>query len=552
MSRPVFTIDDYLRSSVERRPDHFAVIDSGKRLTYTELDLLVDRLARRLLDDGLGRGDRVAIWLERGLLSVVSMLAVARAGGVFVNVSPVLKSPQVRHILMDSGAVFLVGDPIFLRDAQLSDVKITYVKSESSSLPFSERTECLEPLLELVGDEPRPAPIPARAIENDLATILYTSGSTGLPKGIMFSHRNLVVGAEIVSTYLGNTPDDRALALLPFSFDYGLSQVTTMLRVAGTVVIQPSLMPGDILSTLREEKVTGLAMVPPLWPVVLQNRRSLAAEPLTDLRYVTNSGGVVAEAHLAELRSLLPSTRVFLMYGLTEAFRSTYLPPECVDRGPSCIGRAIPGTDILVVGDDGSEVAPGEVGELVHRGPTVAMGYWGDPARTARCYRSNPLAVPEMGDVDRVVYSGDLVRRGEDGFLYFVGRRDAQIKTHGYRVSPEEAESLLLAVSGVREAVVFPEPAPGIGQRIVAVVSTWDGVALSPEAIRAAVKRQAPHYLVPCRVHVVESLPRGANGKVDREGLKNAHRSERGESGGVGGPRDAHRPLLHPAGCSRP
>ncbi len=532
MMRPVFTVDDLLARSAARRPGHVALVDEDVRLSYSELDSRVARLARAFLDDGLERGERVAVWLERSVASVISMLAVARAGGVFVNVSPVLKSPQVSHILRDSRSTRLVGDSLGLGESKLPDVEFAYVTGrDEPKLPFASKVRALDPIFEQGFDEAASIPKEGPAIENDLATILYTSGSTGLPKGIMFSHRNLVAGAQIVSTYLENTCDDRLLAVLPFSFDYGLSQITTMLRVSGTVVIQRSLMPGDILSTLRKERVTGLAMVPPLWPVVLQNRRSLLSEPLTSLRYVTNSGGVVAKTHLDDLCRLLPRTKVFLMYGLTEAFRSTFLPPSMLGKGPSCIGRAIPGTDIFVLDADSKEVGPGEVGELVHRGPTVAMGYWGDPERTAQAYRLNPFAPPEVGQGERVVYSGDLVRRGEDGFLYFVGRRDAQIKTHGYRVSPEEVEALIVAVPGVREAVVFPEPDPVMGQRIVAIASTWDDVVLSADSIKAAVKSQAPHYLVPSRVHVVVALPRGATGKIDREGIRNVFSQNDDESG---------------------
>jgi acyl-CoA ligase (AMP-forming) (exosortase A-associated) len=521
MRRPAFTLDDLLAASASARPDQEAIVDGDRRVTYADLDLQVGRLARHLVADGLQRGDRVAIWLERRLEAVVALLAVVRAGGVFVNVSPVLKSPQVRHILSDSGATRLIGERSLLETAELCPVRIVYLAGhEPLSLPFSGRTEALSPIL-ASGDAGGADPSPAT--EADLATILYTSGSTGLPKGIMFSQRNLVAGAEIVSTYLENDGADRVMALLPLSFDYGLSQLTTMLRVGGTLVLQRSLMPGEILSTLRRERVTGLALVPPLWPVILQCRRSLEGEAPAHLRYVTNSGGAVARCHLAEMRTLLSRTRIYLMYGLTEAFRSTYLPPDEIHRGPSCIGRPIPGTEIFVVNDRGEETGPGEVGELVHRGPTVAMGYWRDAERTAKAYRPNPFAPPEVAATDRVVFSGDLVRRDAEGFLYFAGRRDAQIKTHGYRVSPEEAEALLLAVPGVREAAVFPEADREIGQRIVAVVSLWDGVALSPEMVRAGVRREAPHYLVPGRVHIVDALPKTATGKLDRGVLKDVY-----------------------------
>ncbi|MFQ5875344.1 MAG: AMP-binding protein, partial [Dehalococcoidia bacterium] len=348
----------------------------------------------------------------------------------------------------------------------------------------------------------------------------------GLPKGIMISHHNLVAGAQIVSTYLGNTSEDRVLGLLPINLDYGLNQLSTMIRVGATLVLQHSLLPGDILRSLRQEDITGLAGMPPVWTLLLQARSSLEQEPLTSLRYISNSGGMIPNTHLEQLRRALPNTKIYLMYGLTEAFRSTYLPPEEVHRGPSCIGRAIPNTAVWVVNVDGHEVEPGEVGELIHRGPTVALGYWGDEEKTAAVYCPNPLAPPELRQTDTVVYSGDLVMRGEDGFLYFVGRRDELIKTQGYRVSPGEVEQLLCGVPGVSEAVTFGQMDPLLGQRIVAVVSLNEGASCLPEDIRQNFSQKAPHYMLPKELHILRELPKTATGKIDRGALKNKYARE--------------------------
>jgi acyl-CoA synthetase (AMP-forming)/AMP-acid ligase II len=358
----------------------------------------------------------------------------------------------------------------------------------------------------------------------DLGTILYTSGSTGMPKGVATSQRNIVVGAQIVSTYLENTPEDRILSALPLNFDAGMSQFTTSLRAGATLVLQRSRLPGDLLKGLRRHRITGVTGVPPLWALLLRGAKTLEEEPLTHLRYLANTGGRIPQANLDEMRRLLEpaGTKIYLMYGLTEAFRSTYLPPEEIERGSTCIGKAIPDTEILVINKDGQECAPGEPGELVHRGPTVAMGYWGKEEATRKAYRPNPVAPPELLDVERVVYSGDLVRRDEEGFLYFIGREDAMIKTQGYRLSPEEVEGLLVGSGRVREACAFGVEDPEVGQQVYAVVSLRDGDA-SVEEIREYVIKNGPPYMVPKEIFVQDELPKTGSGKIDRKGISNAY-----------------------------
>jgi acyl-CoA synthetase (AMP-forming)/AMP-acid ligase II len=334
-----------------------------------------------------------------------------------------------------------------------------------------------------------------------------------------------VVGAQIVSTYLSNTPKDRILSALPLNFDAGMSQFTTSLRAGATLVLQRSRLPGDLLKGLRRHEITGVTGVPPLWALLLRGAKTLEEEPLTHLRYLANTGGRIPQPNLDELRRLLEptGTKIYLMYGLTEAFRSTYLPPEEIERGSTCIGKAIPDTEILVVNSDGQECAPGEPGELVHRGPTVAMGYWGKKEATHKAYRPNPLAPPELLDVERVVYSGDLVRRDEEGFLYFIGREDAMIKTQGYRLSPEEVEGLLVGSGRVREACAFGVEDLEVGQQVYAVVSLRDGGDASVEEIREYVIKNGPPYMVPKEIFVQDELPKTGSGKIDRKGISNAY-----------------------------
>jgi acyl-coenzyme A synthetase/AMP-(fatty) acid ligase len=309
-----------------------------------------------------------------------------------------------------------------------------------------------------------------------------------------------------------------------------MSQFTTALRVGATLVLQRSRLPGDLTKALRRHEITGFTGVPPLWALLLRSAKSLREEPLEHLRYIANTGGRIPQANLDELRRLLepPGTKIYLMYGLTEAFRSTYLPPEEVERGSTCIGKAIPNTEILVINKEGRECAPHEPGELVHRGPTVALGYWGNEEATQKAYRPNPLASPELLGVERVVYSGDTVRRDEEGFLYFIGREDAMIKSQGYRLSPEEVENLLIGSGLVHEACAFGAEDPEVGQLVMAAVSLKDGADGGSEGsavdrVREHVIKNGPPYMVPKEIFVLDELPKTGSGKIDRKGISHAY-----------------------------
>jgi acyl-CoA synthetase (AMP-forming)/AMP-acid ligase II len=358
------------------------------------------------------------------------------------------------------------------------------------------------------------------SIEKDLGAILYTSGSTGLPKGVMLSHAQVMAGATIVSTYLGINHEDRILAVLPFSFDAGLNQIMTAFQQGGAIVLKPFVFAREIVTALRDERITGLAGVPTLWSLLSQPSSSLQKGSYPHLRYITNTGGAMPQDVLATLRQLLPTTKVFLMYGLTEAFRSTYLPPEELDRRPTSMGKAIPDTEILVVDENGKRCGPGQIGELVHRGPTVSMGYWGQPELTAKVLRPNPFVPPELGDVEKVCYSGDLVKADEDGFLYFVGRRDNMIKSSGFRISPTEVEEVLFKSGKVQGAAVIGVPDPLLGQAVVAFVVPGEGIALDAESLRSYCGETMPPYMVPKTVHVLDRLPKTSSGKVDYPALR--------------------------------
>jgi acyl-CoA ligase (AMP-forming) (exosortase A-associated) len=490
------------------RPDAPALTHRDVTLTYAQLWDAVSRAAGAFAALGVRRGERVAVYLDKRPETVSAVFGASLAGGVFVPVNPLLKARQVGHILGDCDVRVLVTTPE--RHDQLRDEL--------------DGCKALEHVVLVGGEGPAAFPSDAARIEvrdlgvdTDLAAILYTSGSTGRPKGVVLSHRNLVVGAESVSHYLGNTAADVILAALPLSFDAGFSQLTTAFAVGAHVVLHNHLLPADLVRLCARHRVTGLTGVPPLW--IQLAGAEWPDEATAHLRYFANTGGRMPRATLERLRAVFPAARPYLMYGLTEAFRSTYLDPAEVDRRPDSIGRAIPNAEILVVRPDGTECAPGEPGELVHRGPLVALGYWNDPERTAERFRPAPGRDPGIPTPEPAVWSGDLVVRDDEGFLSFVGRTDDMIKTSGYRVSPTEVEEAAYDTGLVRDAVAVGVPDDRLGQRIVLVASPA-GPALDEAELLARLRRALPLYMVPARVDVRADLPRSPNGKFDRPALR--------------------------------
>jgi acyl-CoA ligase (AMP-forming) (exosortase A-associated) len=481
-----------------------AVTDGPRGWTFAQLRQAVSDLARRLRQLVLARGDRVAVLLPKSLEECAALFAPSRVDAVVVPLNPVLKAAQIRHVLADCEARVLVTRRDLL--AQLDEV-----------------CQALPGLTVLCVDDPAEVQPhtddlpPAVNIGADLAAILYTSGSTGLPKGVMLTHTNLLAGTRIVRSYLGITREDRILSVLPFSFDYGLNQLLTAVEQGAHVVLLSFQLGDQLVRHLAEHRITGLAGVPTIWAILTKAAPSLVRTPLPHLRYITNSGGAVPEATVRQLRELLSGTQIFLMYGLTEAFRSTFLPPSEVDRRPTSIGKAIPESEVFVLTAEGRRALPGEHGTLVHRGPTVSMGYWRRPEDTARVLRPNPLR-PAVEGGETVCFSGDLAYTDEEGFIYFVGRQDAMIKSAGFRISPSEVEDALMRSGAFRQVAVIGLPDPWVGQRVVAVaVSSGQGPGV--DAVLATAAQQLPSYMVPARIELVDNLPVTPNGKVDYKGL---------------------------------
>jgi amino acid adenylation domain-containing protein len=485
--------------SVDSFGDRPAMVHRGTATTFAEMGRRAAAIAAKLADLGVSPGDACAVLARSPHDAACAFFATLSVGAIGINLNELYRPRQIEFVLSHSRTrVLLIGRDVLtsMTRAIVTDAQIV--------------------VLDDVGDaDAKLAPIARRG--QDPAQITYTSGSTGQPKGVLVSHANLWAGVRVVSGYLGLKGDDRIASVLPFSFVYGFNQLTTSLFVGATLVVERSTLAQEIVATLRREHVTVLAAVPPLWQQLL-GVAAFRDSRLDSLRTMTNAGGRLPPESVRRLRSAQPQARLFLMYGLTEVFRSTYLPPEEVDAHPDSMGRAVPGSTVYVVSDTGELTRAGEVGELVHGGPTVAIGYYADESASKKVFRANPFM--SDGGPPRVVYSGDLVRRDEEGRLYYVGRRDRMIKTMGFRVSPEEIADVIQASGLVAEVAILTEPDPQRGERIIAFVVLRNEATL--DQLRKFSGVELPRYMQPARFEVLPSIPRNPSGKHDLQQLKAA------------------------------
>lgn len=505
-------VHDALLRNASRRPEKTALIAGDERVAYRELVDRARRLARALQDRGVGRGDRVALYLENGVPAVVGMYAASLAGAAFLVINPQTKADKLRYVLSDSGAAALLTDGRLARGlgdmvAELPGLHtVVQVGKLREDVPNS---VAYDEVLAATAPDPQPT----ATIPSDLAALIYTSGSTGNPKGVMLSHLNVTFTQGSLVEYLRLSEHDRILLVLPLAFDYGLYQVIMGLHAGGTVVLERSFgFPAHVVRRIQEEEVTVFPGVPTIFATLLSLHRK---EPLSlpSVRRITNTAAHLPDDSVPALLEMSPDALIFKMYGLTECKRVAYLEPELVLEKPSSVGKAIPGTEAFVLGNDGERVAPGRTGTLYVRGPHVMMGYWNLPRET------DEMLVPGPYPNERMLCTHDLFRTDEDGFLYFVGRSDDIIKSRGEKVSPVEVENTLHAIPGVREAAVIGVHDDLLGQAVRAFVVLDEGAEMSEREFKKACMARLENYMVPRDVEFLNELPKTGSGKVRKKSL---------------------------------
>lgn len=508
-------IERFLEDSVISRPSKTALVVGERRLSYAELDELANRAAHVLLAAGLARGDRVVMVLDNSVEAVALLFGASKAGAVFSLVNPATRAGKLAFIVNDLEARFVVTQrahvPVVAEAiAQASSIERAFVVGASAPA-LDSRFALWDEALETA---PHTPPTIHRGIDLDLAYVIYTSGSTGFPKGVMMTHQSADAGASAIIEYLENTSDDVILSVVPLSFDYGMYQVLMTFKFGGTIVLEKSFaFPQVVLKRLAQEQATGLPLVPTTASLLL-SIKGLEPGRFPHLRYITNTAAALPPAHSRRLQELFPTASVFSMYGLTENIRGTYLPPEQLATRPTSVGKAIPNSEATIVDEQGRPVGPGVVGELTIRGPNLLKGYWRNPEATDAALRPGPYPW------EKVFYTGDLFRADDEGYLYYIGRKDDMLKTRGEKVSPKEVENVLYALEGVREAAVVGLPDPVLGMAIKAIIATADKVELTERDVQRHCARYLEDFMVPGIVEFRTELPKTESGKIRRRALQ--------------------------------
>jgi long-chain acyl-CoA synthetase len=508
-------VEEFLEKTAARFPEKTALISDGRRISYAELESESNRMAHGLQQCGVVRGDRVAVYLENSLETVVAIFAILKAGAVIVIVNPASKIEKLKYIFRNSEAKLLITDSKRFDGAKLDLQEIPGLQSVVVIGHWSRGEASLgneiygwDNLLSENSDHIRP---PHKSnIDIDIAALIYTSGSTGIPKGVIMTHLSMVAATRSVNEYLGNNADDIILNVLPLSSSYGLYQVLMAFKIGATVVLERSFVYANIVvQRLLEERVSGFAMVPTIAAMLLQLDLTKYRFPF--LRYITNAGAALPIQHVLRLRKVLPSTKLYLMYGLTECKRVSYLSPDEVDRRPNSVGKAIPNTEAYIVDEKGDRLPSGQIGELVVRGSNVMKGYWRLPEETAKMLKAGRLPG------EQILYTGDLFRMDSDGYLYWIGRKDEIIKSRGEKVSPTEVENVIYDLPAVHMAAVIGVPDAVFGQAVKAVISIKPGTQLTRNEVLRHCRRHLEAYMVPTVVEFRDTIPRTPAGKVDKQ-----------------------------------
>ena len=503
-------VNHFLENSAVRLPCKVALVHNGERFTYADIDTAANKVANFFLKTGIKRGDRVAIFMDNSIEAVISIFGTLKAGAAFIMINHTTKTEKLEYILTNSSARFLLSQNS--RKGILKNINCGHSIKIVITGACAGDTELYCSFDEIMRSEST-LPIPVQCIDLDLASIIYTSGSTGQPKGVMLSHLNMVTAAHSITTYLENIEDDIILNVLPISFDYGLYQILMAFKIGGTVVLEKSFTyPYQIIELISAEKVTGLPGVPTIFAILL-HLKDIEKYDFSSIRYITNTAAALPINHIKRLRDLFPKSKLYSMYGLTECKRVSYLPPEELDKRPASIGRGMPNEEVYIVNENGDRVGPHEIGELVIRGSNVMLGYWNDKDATDKCIRQGRYPG------ERVLYSGDLFKMDDEGYLYFVSRKDDIIKCKGEKVSPKEIENVLYGLHGILEAAVVPEPDEVLGQAIKAFVALEEESNLTAKEILRYCSQHLESHMVPKYLVINESLPKTTTGKINKKML---------------------------------
>jgi amino acid adenylation domain-containing protein len=521
----------FLEESAQRLYDKVALVSDKERLTYGEINIRANRLAWYLRNLGIKRQERIAILLDNSWESVVGLFGILKADCIFLMLSSTMKAAKLAYILNDckvkalitqQNRIKVVADALKLSPAVHHvfwigempadhEGALNAFANHDSQVPSCSFHTFAKVMGHQIGGTDSPL---SENIDVDLATIIYTSGSTGDPKGVMLTHLNMISAATSITTYLENREDDIIINVLPLSFDYGLYQALMTFKVGARLILERSFTyPYAIIQKMVDEKVTGFPGVPTIFAILL-GLKDPERFDFSNLRYITNTAAALPPAYIESLRKLFPKVRLYSMYGLTECKRVSYLPPDELDRRPTSIGKGMPNEEVWIVDDLGNQLGPGVVGELVVRGSNVMRGYWGLPEETVKALRQGKYP----GEV--VLYTGDLFRKDEEGFLYFVGRKDDMIKSKGERISPKEVEQCLCALEGVAEAAVFGIPDTILGQSIVAYIRCHDSIRIRKKTVMKHCRENIEDFMAPKHIVFVGVFPKTSSGKIDKLALK--------------------------------
>lgn len=518
-------VNHFVENSAQRFPDKVALIHQDKRLTYAEIDTMSNRLAYALIESGVKRGDRVAVFMDNSVEAVLSIFAALKAGAAFIVINHTTKAEKLEYILNNSRAKMMItqgskADVVqniacpYLKAIIMTNIKPLNLSTDQQvNRPTSQPTNSSYISYEEIINSGRDGAVRSRCIDMDLASIIYTSGSTGRPKGVMLSHLNMVSAAHSITTYLENTENDIIINVLPISFDYGLYQVLMGFKIGGTIILEKSFTyPYQIIDIMVKERVTGFPGVPTIFAIMLK-LKDLEKYKFDSLRYITNTAAALPLSHIKRIRELFPHAKLYSMYGLTECKRVSYLPPEELDKRPTSVGKGMPNEEVYIVNEKDERAGPGEIGELVVRGSNVMLGYWELPEETSKCLR------PGKYPGEKVLYTGDLFKMDNEGYLYFIARKDDIIKCRGEKISPKEIENVLYSLDGILEAAVVGIPDEILGQAVKAYVALEANSKLTEKDILRYCSQHLENLMIPKYIEIMESLPKTQTGKISKKML---------------------------------